>query len=203
MTRDRAVTLNRMLEKKSELPSKLETILKDTKKELCVAAPQDPCNEDSEDISDDGGCSLLTTLELFMAHLSELYVKANLTEAGNKVNLLKDSLKTKQIERLKEYEAIDFSEASRLADADMRVVGPVLDAFVDELNWIAVSPVGVFDVARIWPDKYGTRFGIGGGVRITVVNFNVTLGYAFNPNRKPQEGRGALFFSMDVTNLFH
>ena len=36
----------------------------------------------------------------------------------------------------------------------------------------------------------------------SLVNFNVTLGYAVNPCPRFQEGRGAFFFSMDVTDLF-
>jgi len=39
-------------------------------------------------------------------------------------------------------------------------------------------------------------------VRLSLVNFNVTLGYAVNPTPRLQEGRGAFFFSMDVTDLF-
>lgn len=46
----------------------------------------------------------------------------------------------------------------------------------------SVNPVFVFDAARLWPEGNGTRFGIGGGVRFTLVNFNITVGYAVNPN---------------------
>ena len=67
---------------------------------------------------------------------------------------------------------------------------------------VAVSPVAVFDVARIWPDAAGTRYGVGGGVRLSVFNFNTTVGYAFNLKHHPGDGRGALFFSMNFTDIF-
>ncbi len=101
-----------------------------------------------------------------------------------------------------QFDSIDISEAESLADEDMKLVEASLDSFVNELNWLAVSPVGIFDAAQVFPDKSGMRFGVGGGVRLSLVNFNVTLGYAFNPNRRPGEGRGALFFTMDVTDVF-
>ncbi|MDT5061558.1 MAG: hypothetical protein QOH63_2017 [Acidobacteriota bacterium] len=172
----------------TKLPSKLETLLND-------ADPQG-CQEDREK------CSKLTMLRHDLDRLADLLKGAGLTEAADNAKGIKRSLETSQPELLKKYIAVDKSEARNRADEDMKVVEPVLDTFLKELNWITISPVAVFDAARVWPDKYGTRFGIGGGARITVVNFNVTVGYAFNPNPQPHEGHGALFFTMDITDLF-
>jgi hypothetical protein len=73
------------------------------------------------------------------------------------------------------------------------------------MNLAAVSPVAMFDAAHISPQLPGVptmRYGIGPGIRFSIVSFQVTLGYSFNPNPQPTEKRGALFFSMDVIDLF-
>jgi hypothetical protein len=73
------------------------------------------------------------------------------------------------------------------------------------MNLAAISPVIAFDAARIGPPPAGApamRYGIGPGVRFSIVSFHVTLGYSFNPNPVGAEKRGAFFFFMDVTDLF-
>jgi hypothetical protein len=80
-----------------------------------------------------------------------------------------------------------------------------LDVAFREMNLAAVSPVAMFDAAHISPQLPGVptmRYGIGPGIRFSIVSFQVTLGYSFNPNPQPTEKRGALFFSMDVIDLF-
>jgi hypothetical protein len=48
----------------------------------------------------------------------------------------------------------------------------------------------------------GVRYGIGGGLRFSLVNVNLTLAYSANPERTRTERAGAVFFKLDVTNLF-
>jgi hypothetical protein len=67
--------------------------------------------------------------------------------------------------------------------------------------------VFAFDVAHIGPtgeDPHdGNRFAVGGGIRLTLVStLNLTLTYAVNPQRRPGEGSGALFFALTMRNLF-
>jgi hypothetical protein len=85
----------------------------------------------------------------------------------------------------------------------MATAEKVLNALLYQLNIYSVAPVGVFDVARVWPSGVGVRYGIGGGVRVSVVNANFTVGYAASPVRSNKEGPGALFFKLDVLELFH
>jgi hypothetical protein len=146
-----------------------------------------------------------STINKLTEHLDSLRDElqaASLLNPSNQVKTIRDSIATQQTALVAELNQIDFSEATNLADRDMQSIDSVLRTFLHELNLVSISPVGIFDVARIWPDQFGTRFGIGGGVRLSLVNFNVTLGYAVNPKPRLQEGRGALFFSMDVTDLF-
>jgi hypothetical protein len=103
-----------------------------------------------------------------------------------------------------DLKAIDAKDAEAKAEKDLAVVRPVLDTFLHELNLIALSPVVLFDVARLWPDPLGTRYGIGGGLRATFLNLNLTVGYSFNPNPQPQlkQGRGAIYVQFEVADLF-
>jgi hypothetical protein len=77
-----------------------------------------------------------------------------------------------------------------------------IDVFLHELNIYSVSPVAMFDVARVWPVGEGVRYGVGPGLRLSLVNANFTLGYGFNPQRSDRESIGAIFFKLDVTSLF-
>jgi hypothetical protein len=93
-------------------------------------------------------------------------------------------------------------DANLRAERDYSVAERVLNSFLYQLNLLSVAPVGILDVARVWPASVGTRYAAGGGVRLSLVNANFTLGYAFNVQKRPGEGPGALFLSLDVTDLF-
>jgi hypothetical protein len=96
-------------------------------------------------------------------------------------------------------------KANAQAHQDMKYPRRVFNEVSREANLIAVSPVFAFDAARLRQNAFSSgsvRYGVGGGVRLTVVSLEVTAGYAFNPNRKPWESRGAFLFTMEVSNLF-
>lgn len=81
----------------------------------------------------------------------------------------------------------------------------VLYQLLHESNLVAVSPVLFFDAARISQRGLGSgqvRYGLGGGVRVSIVSFDVTAGYSWNLRRQPWEDRGALVFTMALSNLF-
>jgi hypothetical protein len=92
--------------------------------------------------------------------------------------------------------------AREYAKKEFSVPQKVLNAFLYELNTFSIAPVGIFDVARVWPSDKGIRFAAGGGARFSLVNLNLTVGYAFNPNRGPNEGIGAALIKLDLTDLF-
>ncbi len=195
------------LENRPALPGKLEGLLKEENSATCMGPPLPPPPEDEDeedDISEDQiTCSLLTRLRFELGDLVGLLNQANLTAEADKAESVRTTLAPLQADMVREFERLDKSGAAKLADADMKAITPILKSIKDEINLIAISPVAIFDVARIWPNKFGARYGIGGGVRVTLVNWNVTLGYAVNPQPRLREGRGAFFFSMDVANLFH
>jgi hypothetical protein len=95
------------------------------------------------------------------------------------------------------------ARASAKADQDLATAENVLNTLLYQLNIYSVAPVGIFDVARVWPSGVGVRYGVGGGVRVSLATANFTVGYAANPVRSNKEGPGALFFKLDVTNIFH
>jgi hypothetical protein len=70
------------------------------------------------------------------------------------------------------------------------------------LNIFSVAPVAIVDVARVWPVKESVHWGLGPGVRLSLVNANFTMGYGFNPQTAAGEKDGTIFFKLDVTSLF-
>jgi hypothetical protein len=118
-----------------------------------------------------------------------------------------DAIEEARAAMLKDFSAIDQNLAAQKAANDIVFVKRTLNTLFKDLNIFSVSPVVVFDRASIGPAKGtlgGTRIGPGGGVRFEVVSYvNFTLGYAWNVNRHAGECKGALFFSIDVRELFH
>jgi hypothetical protein len=102
---------------------------------------------------------------------------------------------------LKDFQAVDQKAAAQKATADLAFARRTLNTLFNDLNIFSVSPVAVFDTA--WTGS-GNRIGPGGGVRFELAStVNFTLGYAFNVNGRPGEGKGALFFAIGIRDLFH
>jgi hypothetical protein len=108
---------------------------------------------------------------------------------------------------LTDFNGIDQKVAAQKAANDIAFVSRTLNTLFKDLNIFSVSPVAVFDMASIGPAKGtlgGTRIGPGGGIRLELVSYvNFTLGYAWNVNRQSGEDQGAVFFSIDIRDLFH
>jgi hypothetical protein len=105
------------------------------------------------------------------------------------------------------FGAIDQAAATRKAKNDLAPVTRTLDTIIEDLNISSLSPLFVFDAARIGPESAGrysgTRYGVGGGVRFSLVDtVSLSVGYAANLHRRPEESRGAFFFSFSNRSLF-
>ena len=105
------------------------------------------------------------------------------------------------------FQAIDDKQAGKKAAKDVSYVKRTLDVITKQMTITSISPVFVFDAARIGPTAAGpysgNRYGVGGGIRFSLVGtVNFTLGYAANPHSRPNEGTGAFFFSLTTRNLF-
>jgi hypothetical protein len=95
--------------------------------------------------------------------------------------------------------------AKKRAVEDMIYPRRVFDELTHEANLISVSPVFIFDAARMRQRGVldsEVRYAVGGGMRLSIVSLDVTMGYAVNPNPRPWERRGAVLISMQVSNLF-
>jgi hypothetical protein len=75
-----------------------------------------------------------------------------------------------------------------------------LDVLLHDLNIYSIAPVAMIDAARVWPG--GVRYGIGPGLRMSLLNVNLTFGYSYNPRRLPGEKPGAIYVKLDFTSLF-
>ena len=132
----------------------------------------------------------------------QIGAKGQIQVAGE-IASLNDLLETSRSKIKENLAKVNDKAAQTRADQDFSAAQKVLNAFLYELNIYSIAPIGVFDVARVWPTGIGTRYAAGGGVRLSLVNMNFTLAYAANPARIPGEGRGALFVKLDVEDLFH
>jgi hypothetical protein len=127
-------------------------------------------------------------------------------EAGDRDRLtqLHTQVQTESQQLSVNLKKIDHVSAQTAADKDFAVVEPALNSFLYEMNRVALSPVVIFDVAHLVPDRVGERYAIGGGIRVSVFVVNITMGYAWNthPDRQLNIGSGAAFFSFQITDLF-
>jgi hypothetical protein len=98
----------------------------------------------------------------------------------------------------------DGLEAAEHARRDMLRPREIIDTLRHEVNIFSFSPVAIFDAGRVWPDRHGVRYAVGGGARFSLLGVNFTAGYAFNPHPRPElgQGRGAMVFALTYTNLF-
>ncbi len=104
------------------------------------------------------------------------------------------------------YGKLRVPKAEVKANETVSYVGNVLGVFFREANLVAVSPVLMFDAAKLRvtgdPSTDRFRYGIGAGIRFSLINVDFTAGYSFNPTRQLNEPRGALVLRMDINDLF-
>jgi len=130
---------------------------------------------------------------------SGLQDDARISQSGAAFNVIRSEME-------KEAALISQETAGRKADADMVFVRRTLYTIMNELNVYSVSPVFVFDYARLGPKGAGfggARYGPGGGLRFELASsVHFTAGYARNARPGPAEGRGTFFFSIGLRDLF-
>ncbi len=105
-----------------------------------------------------------------------------------------------------ELAQIDQAAAEKNAKADMAFTRRTLRTLFHDVDIYSVSPVFVFDIARLGPRRGGfggTRYGPGAGVRFELASTaHFTLGYAWNTAAGAGEGKGAVFFSLGLRDVF-
>ena len=117
-------------------------------------------------------------------------------------------MEVKQIQRTaqKAFHKLKVPKAEATANQTVSYVGRILGVFFRETNIVAISPVVMFDAARLridnLPDTNRFRYGIGSGLRFSLINVDFTAGYSFNPTRRFSEPRGAFVFRMDINDVF-
>ena len=151
-----------------------------------------------------------------LAYLSGLDIKLNeVNQARSKRGLSplpaqvgRDLAEVRLIRRNAQsaFNKIRVPKAEVTANQTISYVGRILGVFFRETNLIGVSPVFMFDAARMRindvPDTNRFRYGIGSGLRFSLINVDFTAGYSFNPTRRLNEPRGAFVLRMDINDLF-
>jgi len=189
--------------------ARIAPILKDLKSSVTVAGLTAQAILDKNKINETA-IFMNTQIPLLEANLTKLQHALSAPEhsaVASQVGGMKDSLEMARMALKNNWTWTNTAAARSRADAhaekDFSVAEKALNAFLYQLDAYSVAPVGILDIARVWPSGVGTRYAIGGGVRMSIINANFTLGYAANPRRAPGEGPGAFFFRIDVTDLFH
>lgn len=150
--------------------------------------------------------AMLAEVGKYVNELQSPLAAAGLANQGQRLLAAARELPQLQSKIKQGLKRVSVSEIERKANQDVAYTARILDVTFRELNLLAISPVAMFDVARI-DDRSGSgfgglRYGLGGGLRLSVVSLDLTAGYSWNPNRRSGEGRGAFVFSLDVSDLF-
>jgi hypothetical protein len=145
----------------------------------------------------------MTALEKEMDNLAQILVAKGQPQTAASISTLRNSMETFRNNIQDDLAKVNGKAAQDRANQDFSAAQRVLKAFLYELNIYSIAPIAVFDVARVWPTGISSRYAVGGGVRLSLVNMNLTVAYAANPKRNPDEGRGAIFVKLDVEDLFH
>ena len=160
-----------------------------------VSAAADP------QVMDQLATNLIPALSGLTTDLTRSLRQASQANLANQIDMLMNSITTLG----QEINKTNNLPSSKYDDQAWEKLAPghrAIDVFLHQLNIYSISPVAFFDVARIWPADRGVIYGVGPGLRLSLVNANFTFGYAFNPQRTGQEKPGAIFFKLDITNLF-
>jgi hypothetical protein len=144
----------------------------------------------------------LTNLQTQMATLAQRLRADGQTTAADRLAALSATVAASQAQIKAALQRVDTTAAQARADKDFAPAEKVLRSFLYELNIYSIAPVAILDVARVWPAAGGIHWALGGGVRLSLVNLNLTVGYAASPTRAPGEGRGAFFIKLDVMDMF-
>jgi hypothetical protein len=145
--------------------------------------------------------NLIPALAGFIADLTTILREAGEKDFANGIDTLMGDIKTlgKKIDAANDLPSAKYEDQAwqNLASGHRAI-----DVFLHQLNIYSISPVAIFDAARVWPVNEGIRYGMGPGLRLSLVNANFTFGYAFNPQRTGSEKAGAIFLKLDVTSVF-
>lgn len=140
-----------------------------------------------------------TVIRACLADLNSVLKDSELSRLG-------DALKEQQRVITTGVNNIDVSAAERKAEQSMDFPKQVIRTAFDEMKVFSVAPLATFDIARIGPAVPGqraVRYSPGGGVRFIVASsVSFDIGYAWNLQPRPWEGRGALFFGIRFLSLF-
>lgn len=105
-----------------------------------------------------------------------------------------------------EFNQIDQDQAAKKASDEMAFTRRTLGTLFNDVNIYSISPVLVLDVARIGVSSGGVggvRYGPGMGLRLELASVaHFTAGYAWNVKQGIGEGRGNVFVSIGIRDLF-
>jgi len=138
------------------------------------------------------------------AELSATLKSGGETDAARAIDDASGALRQDLLALAPRVSALQIPAAERWAREQNGYFVRALDVAFREMTLAGVRYVAAVDVARLRSStgESGNRYGLGAGVQLSIVTFQVTMGYSFNPDRRESESRGAFFFLMEVADLF-
>jgi len=141
-----------------------------------------------------------------IASLKRYYNQNGLTGEWKQLDLLSDQLTSVQKKLRQEIRKIYTPKAEKLTRPTILYVERALEELFKEINIVSVSPVLMFDAAKLHITGSGRTknflYGLGPGIRLSLINFDIYAGYSFNLIKQIGENKGAFAFSIDITDLF-
>lgn len=96
-------------------------------------------------------------------------------------------------------------KADREAEKVIDEIAPAVNYLADRAKIYAVKPLFMFDAARskfLNETNYRTRYGVGGGLQLTVVIAKFEIGYVRTVQRQPGDPKGNFITRLVFQNLF-
>ena len=145
---------------------------------------------------EDRGIPVVT--QLCLVNLNRALKDAELSRIG-------DELRAHEKAIAAQLAKIDAVSARRDAEREMEFPRIVIRKSFDEMTFVSVSPMFVFDVGRLsdLEGRSSVRYSLGGGLRLAIAStVSFELGYARTLKRQPGDGTGALFFATRFIDVF-
>lgn len=124
----------------------------------------------------------------------------NLTSSVVATTKLANISKTAELIR-RDIASINTGAAQQKAKRELAPAKQALTTILDQMDFASLSPLMMLDAVRL--DDRQTRYGLGLGVRATLINsVELDIGYMKNRRQAPQEPSGALFVRLKMKDIF-
>ncbi len=102
-------------------------------------------------------------------------------------------------------QGVPFDDAQKEAEQTVRQIRPAVNFIADQANIFSIKPLFMFDVANLkvpGSTDNRTKYGVGGGLQLTIVVAKFEVGYMRTLRRSPIDPSGNFVLRLIFQNLF-